>query len=297
MVRRILVTGANKGIGLAISRRCLLDHDDTSVVLGCRSVQRGAAAVESLVSENAAWRARVQLLEIDTSSDASVTAAASKLTADGHKLYAVCNNAGIAAGSSLAEVFEVNTCGPRRVDAAFMPLLDPKQGRIVQISSGAASQCVTKCSEERKKFFVDPAVTWPQIEGVMEEANRVGVEGFEAAGLGAAMGGYGLSKALLNSYTVVLAREHPSLSVNACSPGMIQTDIIGQMLPWFVPTFVAGFLARKLMGALTPDQGTVAPMKLLFGELDGNGRYYGSDGLRSPLDKYRSPGSPPYEGS
>ena len=35
---------------------------------------------------------------------------------------------------------------------------------------------------------------------------------------------------------------------------------------------------------------------LLFGELEGNGRYYGSDAKRSPLDKYRSPGSPPYEG-
>lgn len=30
--------------------------------------------------------------------------------------------------------------------------------------------------------------------------------------------------------------------------------------------------------------------------LEGSGRYYGSDGLRSPLDRYRSPGDPPYQG-
>ena len=33
MVRRVLITGANKGIGLAVARRCLLDQEDTHVVL------------------------------------------------------------------------------------------------------------------------------------------------------------------------------------------------------------------------------------------------------------------------
>jgi carbonyl reductase 1 len=35
-------------------------------------------------------------------------------------------------------------------------------------------------------------------------------------------------------------------------------------------------------------------MHLLFDELEGNGRCYGSDAKRSPLDRYRAPGSPPY---
>ena len=34
----------------------------------------------------------------------------------------------------------------------------------------------------------------------------------------------------------------------------------------------------------------------LTGELKGNGWYYGSDALRSPIDRYRAPGDPPYEG-
>ena len=38
-------------------------------------------------------------------------------------------------------------------------------------------------------------------------------------------------------------------------------------------------------------------MFLLFGEPEGNGRYYGSDALRSPLDRYRAPGSAPYTGA
>ena len=45
-----------------------------------------------------------------------------------------------------------------------------------------------------------------------------------------------------------------------------------------------------------PAAGARCPMALLFGELEGNGHYYGSDALRSPMDRYRSPGSPAYTG-
>lgn len=54
------------------------------------------------------------------------------------------------------------------------------------------------------------------------------------------------------------------------------------------------------MGASkTPEQSNchVAPLYLLMGDPPfpgGNGRYYGSDAVRSPLDRYRGPGDPPY---
>ena len=45
------------------------------------------------------------------------------------------------------------------------------------------------------------------------------------------------------------------------------------------------------MGGKTPREGATAPLFLLFGEPEGSGLYYGSDSKRSPLDKYRAPGS------
>ena len=48
--------------------------------------------------------------------------------------------------------------------------------------------------------------------------------------------------------------------------------------------------------ALTPDKGTKSTMHLLFADLEGNGRFYGSDAKRSPLDKMRSPGEPEFTG-
>ena len=294
------MTGANKGIGRAIVERVLADHEDTSAIMACRSRTRCDEAVASLVSANPAWRERISVLEMDTSSDASVAAAAATLSAQlgskQHLLYGIVNNAGIASGS-LTEIFETNVRGPHRVDAAFLPLLDQHNGRVVQISSGAASMCLQKCSDERRRFFVDPKVTWQQIEGLMGEvlAFPNGKDDLEPNGIGASMGGYGLSKALLNSYTMALAAEHPNLQINSCSPGMIATDILGTAVP-FIPNFIVKTVARVVMGAKTADEGTVSAMHLLFAKLEGNGRYYGSDGKRSPLDRYRAPGSAPYDG-
>eukprot|EP00928_Gymnodinium_smaydae_P032180 TRINITY_DN23375_c0_g3_i1.p1 TRINITY_DN23375_c0_g3~~TRINITY_DN23375_c0_g3_i1.p1 ORF type:complete len:308 (-),score=40.88 TRINITY_DN23375_c0_g3_i1:204-1127(-) len=306
MVRRILITGANKGIGLAIANRCLQDHSDTHVILACRSTTRGDAAAAELSGRNPGWRDRIRVLQMDTSDDSSVKAAAATLEQEFGKgsrpLYGIVNNAGIAAGT-IREVLNVNVRGPQRVDTAFLPLLDSTAGRIVQMSSGAASSCVSKSSAERKAFFTTPDVTWAQISGLMDEVEAYpnGASDFKKHGVGVMAGAYGLSKALLNSYTMLLARENPSIKVNSCSPGMIATDIIGGLIPWWVPVPnpVLRWVAAKAMTAKTPDEGTVSTMYLLFSpELDDipQGRYYGSDAKRSPLDVYRSPGSPPYDG-
>ena len=51
------------------------------------------------------------------------------------------------------------------------------------------------------------------------------------------------------------------------------------------------------MGATNPpEKGTVAPIFCLLEPSLGSGKYYGSDAVRSPLDRYRGPGDPPYEG-
>ena len=51
-MRRILVTGANKGIGLAIVQAILLEKDDAFVYLGARDPDRGRSARQGLVDEH-----------------------------------------------------------------------------------------------------------------------------------------------------------------------------------------------------------------------------------------------------
>jgi NAD(P)-dependent dehydrogenase (short-subunit alcohol dehydrogenase family) len=227
-------------------------------------------------------------------SDASVgTAAAEVAERFGRApapLYGLVNNAGVGGSGGLGLTLDVNTRGVRRVCEAFLPLLDASQGRIVTITSASGPSFVSRCSPERQRFFLDRGVTWRELEALMVEC--LAIQGDEAAFADRGLGNgdaYGLSKACANTYTLLLAREHPQLRINACTPGFIETD----MTRGYANS--QGKTPAEL-GMKPPAAGARAPMFLLFGEPEGNGRFYGSDAQRSPLDRYRAPGDPPYSG-
>ena len=72
-MRRILVTGANKGIGFALVRRLLNEFNDTFIYLGSRDISRGEAAVKSLIEESDSWTTRLKLVHIEVDSVSSGT--------------------------------------------------------------------------------------------------------------------------------------------------------------------------------------------------------------------------------
>jgi NAD(P)-dependent dehydrogenase (short-subunit alcohol dehydrogenase family) len=292
-MRRILVTGANKGIGLAITIAILEREADTTVVLGSRSLERGQAAVASILEVHPDWSSRLMVQELDVCSDQSVLNAAAEVKArssdEAAPLYGIVNNAGIMMGAGgLRSVLEVNVLGIKRVCDAFLPLLNPSHGRIVNITSASGPNFVADCSPQRQAFFTDKNIKWSSLQAFMEECLGAESGGLTTLGL-ASDQEYGLSKACANCYTMVLARNNPNLRINACTPGWIETDMTRPM---------AGSSGKSPaeLGMSPPSEGTRSALFLLFGEPEGNGRYYGSDAVRSPLDRYRAPGSPPFLG-
>ena len=208
-------------------------------------------------------------MQIDVGSNESVQGAAGKLQQDGINLSAIVNNAGIGFCTdpdSVEELMNVNFYGPKRVVEAFVPLLDTANGRIVNVSSGAASMWLRSQSEKNKALFSSPE-SWNQLNEAVQQLMK-----------DAPMGGYGLSKAALTAYTILLSRQYPDMKCTSLSPGLINTKMTAQ---WNV--------------RLTPDEGTVSLMRCLFDDVT-SGFYYGSDGLRSPLTVTRDPGTPEYEG-
>jgi NAD(P)-dependent dehydrogenase (short-subunit alcohol dehydrogenase family) len=292
-MQRIFVTGANKGIGLSIARAVLAEHVETFVYLGSRDAERGRAAAATLGDERPGWKARIEVVTIDVSDDRSVAEAGRRVTDHlrGEALYGLVNNAGIGSqGRDHARVLGTNTLGPYRVCEAFLPLMDATAGRVVNVTSAAGPSFVATCSPERQRFFLDPQMTWPRLLAFIEEclAIAAGNAGFAAKGLGNG-DPYGLSKACANTHTMIVAREHPHLRVNACTPGFIETDMTRHFARSQGKSPVE-------LGMKAPADGARAPLHLLFESLDGNGHYYGSDAKRSPLDRYRAPGSPEYTG-
>jgi NAD(P)-dependent dehydrogenase (short-subunit alcohol dehydrogenase family) len=290
-MRRILVTGANKGIGLAIVERLLAEHADTFVYLGTRDEGRGREAAEKVVAATPGARERLEVLVIDVADEQSVLDAAKSVAAKlgAEKLYGVINNAGINSDrGDLAALLETNTIGIRRVCDAFIPLLEPDGGRIVNVTSGSGSMFVQGCSPEMQAFFCDASTPWEKLRAFVTDcASFSGTpDALRERGLGGPP--YGLSKACANLLSSIIARENPRLIVNACSPGFIATDMTQ-------PYADAEGKTPAEMGMKTPYEGATAPLYLLF-EAKSTGWYYGSDCKRSPLDRYRSPGSPAYTG-
>ncbi|MAT93731.1 MAG: SDR family oxidoreductase [Halioglobus sp.] len=293
-MRRILITGANKGIGLACVRAALQQAGDIDVLLGSRDSERGAAARQALLEENPAWASRLQVLPIDVTSADSVDAARTALLAacadDPAPLYGLVNNAGVGlASDDLAAVLAVNTLGVKRVCDAFLPLLRDG-GRVVNVSSASGPKFVSQCSAARQAFFTDGNARWTDIEELIAQLSAPGDAAQACARLGLGeFNPYGLSKACVSLYTLILARQHPRLRINACTPGYIETDLTR-------PQALRRGVSPQEMGMQPPQRGTVSILHLLLGDDPGSGYYFGSDALRSPLDRYRAPGSPAYTG-
>ncbi len=196
------ITGANKGIGLAVARQ--LGERGYAIWLGCRDMDRGESAAATLRSAGIDVRA----LMLDVASDDSVQLAADRLGQEIGALDVLINNAGISIGTPLLAskekledirmMFEVNTLGPVRVTQAFLPLLRrSKSARIVMMSSGLGSLAET----------TDMAGLYWNV-------------GFA---------GYCASKSALNMLTVKLAKEllADGIKVNAADPGFTATDLNG----------------------------------------------------------------------
>ena len=128
-MKRVVITGANKGIGFAIAKRILKEYPDVYVFLGSRDCGRGKASIEQIISDlGTSVKERIELLELDVTSDESVNHAVEciKKTVEGSNniLYGLVNNAGGTGGEmSGKQVVDLNMYGVRRVTAGFLPLI------------------------------------------------------------------------------------------------------------------------------------------------------------------------------
>ena len=82
--KHILVTGGNSGIGLALCKLLIKDHD-CYVYLGSRDAARGATAMKTIVEEVPEKADKIEVIQIDVGNDASCTSAAEALKARGEE--------------------------------------------------------------------------------------------------------------------------------------------------------------------------------------------------------------------
>ncbi|KAJ7626923.1 hypothetical protein FB45DRAFT_56279 [Roridomyces roridus] len=163
----VLVTGANKGIGLEIAKQ-LASLQGHHVLIGSRDAERGVEAAESLGLPN------VEPLTIDVSSDASIASAAELIKSKYGRLDILINNAGILQDiqggpptrARFEETFSVNAFGAALTTEALIPLLEQSSAaRVVFVSSDLGSLTFRADPEGRNVDI--PAVVYRSSKAAM----------------------------------------------------------------------------------------------------------------------------------
>lgn len=136
----VIVTGANSGIGKATAHA--LAATGARVVLACRSVSRGKAAIEEI--SRATGSRRVELMQLDLSSFESVRSFAHDFRSRYDRLSCLVNNAGVILRERHLSIdgyemqFAVNHLGHFLLTRELLPLLEASApSRVVSVSSGA----------------------------------------------------------------------------------------------------------------------------------------------------------------
>ncbi|MGW4124563.1 SDR family NAD(P)-dependent oxidoreductase [Nocardia sp. NPDC004711] len=224
---KILVTGANKGIGFETARRLVADGH--TVYLGSRDAERGRQAAKEVGA---------QAIRIDITDEGSVVAAAEEIRAEGG-LDVLVNNAGVQAEMSadglvvgaagltaeiMRETFETNVFGTVRVLHAFLPVLQESAAAVVvNVSSGLAS--LTGVATPGSPAYAYPGVAYPA------------------------------SKTAVNMLTIQYAKAFPWLRINSVEPGYTKTDLNNNSGHQTVQEAAEIILRMALIGADGPTGG------------------------------------------
>ncbi|HEY9857943.1 MAG TPA: SDR family oxidoreductase [Candidatus Obscuribacterales bacterium] len=195
-----VVTGANRGLGLATSRQ--LAKQGVDVILTSRDATQGQDAVEQLRTEGL----EVGYHALDVTDPASVQQLAQFVRDQFGHLEILVNNAGIALDfnndssifklqlETLEQTLQTNLYGPILLAQALVPLMKIQgYGRVVNVSSGAG----------------------------------------QLAEMSSGYPSYRMSKTALNAFTRILADElqGTNILVNSVCPGWVRTDMGGPDAP------------------------------------------------------------------
>lgn len=196
-MQNVLITGANKGLGFEMASQLI--KKGCHVIISGRDSDRLSEAFNRLYQKNAS----LDRVVMDVSNFESVKHAAQELSERNITLDTLINNAAILLQEDrsllvhdddiLKTTINTNCYGAIRVIHALLPLMR-SPGRIINLSSEGGSMS-------------DPVGGWAPA--------------------------YCVSKTMLNSITRHLAHELVGLniSVNAISPGWVNTDMGGKSAP------------------------------------------------------------------
>jgi NAD(P)-dependent dehydrogenase (short-subunit alcohol dehydrogenase family) len=209
MIKSILITGSNIGIGKEAARQLALKSETTKVILACRNLAKAEAAKKDL--ELSTGKSIFEILIMDVSKTDSVRNAVSTLD---EAVDAVILNAGGLGGdtagkttpSGMNELSAMNVLG--HVVLVEEMLKQDKLNKAVLLASSEAVRGV-------KQMGMKP----PKMNTSSEDEFASVLDGSFFGNKFNAMQAYGYVKYAATMWMFSLARKHPSIKFVCMSPG------------------------------------------------------------------------------
>ncbi len=132
MTKTAIITGANKGIGLAVAKNLI--SKNYQVILACRDISKGKMAQEFLGSNT-------KFLELDLSRPSSISQFVNQINSEYSEIDVLYNNAGLIyrdfelTEEGYESMLSVNYFGAYRLALMLLENLHRRSGRIVQVTS------------------------------------------------------------------------------------------------------------------------------------------------------------------
>lgn len=179
----ILVTGANRGIGLAVIHSLAIALPSSTLLLGCRELAKGEATTSNLRAQGIT--STIHHVKLDVTNDDSVKSAVDFATREFGSLDVPINNAGCAFippdpdtdpqgyRTAFQSVYDVNVTSVAFCTALFLPLLRKSpDGRVINVSSGRASMQILTSGEMPPTVSFSCSISKVALNALTVETSR-----------------------------------------------------------------------------------------------------------------------------
>ncbi|GLX86207.1 hypothetical protein tloyanaT_24600 [Thalassotalea loyana] len=277
MIEKVLITGANAGLGKEAAKQLAEQSDITKIYLGCRNRDKAIAAKREL--EAMTQRKIFEILLIDVSNLDSVKQAVSEIS---EPIDALIMNAG---GTGGANFNRVNQYGATEIFSANM--LGHAQLAQQLINEGKLTQIALYAGSEAARGVEEMGMKRPNLNDSSIDEFAAIINGTKYPEAKDPTISYGPIKYMGALWMSAMARKHSTIRFITMSPGATTGTEGFNTLPLVKQWVMKGMMqvmqwAGKVHGV---EQGAARYIDGLYNlELKSGGFYASQKGLSGPID-------------
>lgn len=234
--KAIVITGANRGIGLGLAEALLKLGSSFDLVLTSRNESDASGLLAHLQSRFPSYSGSLRTELLDISQSSSIDSFFSVFRSSGTKIDILINNSGVNQKDKMApldsatldEVFSVNVHGTIEMCEKALEFLNDS-GKIINLSSNLGRASNLKGEALRRRLMdkdLSKSVLMEEVFLFQEQLRKNNKEECQWD-----LNAYPNSKLIINFYSRLLSQEkrikERNIQVYSVSPGWIRTDMGG----------------------------------------------------------------------